>query len=100
MAKAGYFAALVHIRADHIFGAVFLEAGFAVTPVRAERIDALGVVRTHLALVQVALVDILAPVVPTDYVARRTKADVSATFVFAYLVRSALGLAGVALVHI
>lgn len=101
VAQSGNLTALVHIYAgDEILRVGLLEASLAVTPIRADRIDAYRVVRTHLALVQIALVYILAPMVPTDDVTRRTEANVATAFVFAYLTGAALGLAGAALVYV
>lgn len=100
VAQSGNLAALVHVRADEIFRMGFLETDPAVTPVRADRIDAVRVGRAHLALVQFALVYILAPMVPTDDMTRRAETRVATAFVFAHLVRGALGFAGAALVHV
>lgn len=94
VAQPRNLAALVHVRADQILRAGLPEAVLAVAPVRADRVDALRVLRAHLALVQVALVHVLAPVVPADYVPRRTQTHVAAALVLAHLVRAALGLPG------
>lgn len=100
LAQSGNLTALVHVRADEILRARFLEARLAVTPIRSDRIDAFRVVRTHHALVQIAFVYILAPVVSTQNVSRRTEASVSTAFVFAYLVGTALGFAVAAFVYV
>lgn len=100
MAQSGNLTALVHIRTGEILRVSFLEASFAVTSIRADRIDAFRVVRTHLALMQIAFVYILAPMVPADNVTRWTEANVATAFVFAYLIGTALGLAGTALVYV
>lgn len=100
MTQPGNFGALVHVRADQVLGAVFLETGLAVTPVRPERIDAFGVVRTHHTFVHLALVDVLAPLVFPDNETGGTVASVTAVLVLTYLARAALRFAGAALVYV
>lgn len=100
MAQSRNLTALVHVHTDEILRAGFLKASLAVTPIRSDRIDAIRVVRTHLALMQIAFVHILAPVVPAQNVSRRTEANVATAFVFAYLIGAALGLASAAFVYV
>lgn len=100
MAQSRNLTALVLIRTDHVLGVVLLETGLTVTPVRAQRIDALGIVRADHAFVHLALVDVLAPLVLPNYEPGRTVTNVTAAFVFTYLVRATFCLAGAALVYV
>lgn len=99
MAQPRDLLALVHIRADHLVRPI-LKALLAVAPVRADRIDAVRVLLAHLRAVHRTLIYILAPLVPTNHMPRRTDAHIASLLVFARLIRPAQCLAGSTLVDV